>query len=255
MEQLILYEYPMNETVRLCLRLECLFAQSKNYLDKDDYWDTRATVATIVDIFNILDRPEFKSKLLKEIMQCRDDLKKHIDDDKVDQEKLQHFLEQISNSIDYLQNLTGKLNQELEKDEFLNSIRLRLTKTGGARNFDLPRYHHWLHQAEHKRKANMKTWFNGFSKIQTTVNLFLMLIRGSTQESNIVAEDGYFEKVLDNSIDYRLLRISLRKNIPAFPDISVGRHRMSLHFFTLDKENERPIKYKQDVPFQLTCCA
>ena len=41
-------------------------------------------------------------------------------------------LEQLDSSITYLQNITGKLNQELEKEEFLNSVRLRLSHAGGG---------------------------------------------------------------------------------------------------------------------------
>lgn len=255
MENTVLYEHPMHETMRVCLRLECLFGQIDNRFVDKGYWAHRSTIASIVDVVNVLDRPDFKAKLNKHLIQCKDGLNQHLDDEKVDQQKLQQVLAELNQSIQYLQQTSGKLNHALEQDDFLNSIRLRLSKTGGARNFDLPRYHYWLHLSEDERDADIKQWLNNLTDIRAVLDLYLMLVRQSTCPFSVVAENGYYEKMLDTSIDYQLLRMYVDTTTQAFPDISVGRHRMSLHFFTLNPDEQRPIQYKQDVNFKLALCS
>jgi cell division protein ZapD len=254
MNEFVLYEQPMHEIIRICLRLECLFAQIDYHVETKNYWNNRATIATIADIVNILDRPDFKAKLTKQLIQCKENLRHHLDQERVDQKKLQQVLNELNSAIQFLQQVSGKLNQSLEQDEFFNSIRLRLSKTGGARNFDLPRYHYWLHLPEQTQSKDIKAWLKQLADIRVIIDLYLMLIRQSTLPFTVVAENGYYEKVFDSSVDYQLLRIYVNKNATVFPDISVGRHRMSLHFFTLNTENEQPVQYKNDITFKLALC-
>jgi hypothetical protein len=39
-----------------------------------------------------------------------------------------------------------------------------------------------------------------------------------------------------------------------FPDTSVGHHRMSLYFFTLNTENKQPVQYEMISPFCSARC-
>lgn len=254
MENAILYEHPLHETVRVCLRLECLFAQVDNRQSFDGYWNNRATVASIVDIVNVLDRPDFKSKLCQRLINCKENLNQHLNEDQVDQDKLHQILDQLASAIEFLNSTTTKLNQSLIDNEFLNGVRLRLSKTGGARNFDFPMYHYWLHLPETKRKADIEHWISLLADVQKSVALFLMLTRQSAQFFPVLAENGYYENNLDTSTDFQLLRFYIDKQTAAFPDISVGRHRMSLHFYTLNNCDERPVQFKEDVNFRLALC-
>lgn len=253
MDNLILYEHPLNETIRVCLRLEALFAQTEHWLSHSDYWNIRATVASIIDINNILDRPDFKSKLTKQLINQKESLSQHLDLELVDQTKLRQVLQQLEKSITYLQNITGKLNQALEREEFLNSIRLRLNHAGGGQNFDLPMYHFWLHQAEAQCQRDLHKWINYFKPIQQIIELLLILTRQSGNFVTLTASNGYYEKTLDTAIDFQLLRIQTQLHAKAFPDISVGRHRLSIHFFCLNTQ-ERPLQFRENIEFKLAFC-
>lgn len=254
MKDHVLYEHPLHETLRVSLRLECLFAQSDHRLTQQGYWDDRAIVATLVDIVNILDRPDYKTKLSKKLIDSKENLSQHLDAEKVDQEKLQSILQQFNSSIEYLNSVNGKLNQDLEKNEFFNNVRQRLGKTGGARNFDLPMYHFWLSTTEKNRRADIDQWFKQIAQVRQAVQLYLKVVRDSTTFDRFTAEKGFFEKDLTATTEYQLVRIYLKNNSKFFPDISIGRHRMSLHFFSMDNVNERPSQFKQDVKFKMALC-
>ena len=254
MESGILYEQPLNETLRVCLRLECVFKEVEYFLHSNDYWNNRASVSGIIDLINILDRPDFKNKVIQLYIGYKEKFTKllHHDDD-VQQDKLLSVLGRIEQHLDYLQATSGKLTQEIERNEFLTSVKLRLAKTAGARSFDLPMYHFWLSQPDERRLVDLTQWFDFFVPIRRTVEFLLELIRYGTDLHDTEAPDAYYEKMLDPQVEYQLIRIQIPQGCAAYPDISVGRHRLSVHFFNLNKD-ERPTQVKDTLYFQLACC-
>lgn len=253
MDEPILYEQPLNETVRTCLRLESLFAQTHSRLKKNGYWNDNATVSSIIDLIAVLERPDFKTKLTQTLMHYKETLTQHTNDATLNQDKLENLLRDLIENIDYLQTTPGKLTQEIDKVEFLSTVRLRSTKIGGMCNFELPLYNYWLHQPEARRQKDLQTWFATFNSIERATNLLIALIRRSGQFTSVSATKGYYEQSLDPQINYQMIRIRTTNDAVAFPDISVGRHRMSIHFFELNLE-ERPLQYKEDFNFEIATC-
>jgi cell division protein ZapD len=253
MEEPILYEHPLNETVRTCLRLESLFAETKSSLNKSNYWNDNASIRFLIDLIAILERPDFKTKLTQMLMSYKDTLNQHTNDSSLNQEKLELLIHDLIENIDYLQNTPGKLTQEIDKVEFLSTVRLRSTKIGGMCNFELPLYNYWLHQSNERRQKDLQTWFATFKSIERATNLLISLVRRSSQFTTVTTLNGYYEQALDPQINYHMIRIRTPSNAIAFPDMSVGRHRMSIHFFSLNID-ERPSQYKDELTFEITCC-
>jgi cell division protein ZapD len=249
----ILYEQPLNETARTCLRLESLFAQAKFHLNKNTYWHDNAAIASLIDLTAVLERPDFKTKLTQILMHYKETVAQHANDPSLNQEKLESLIRDLLENIDYLQTTPGKLTQEIDKVEFLSTVRLRSTKIGGMCNFELPIYNYWLHQPEEQRQQDLQCWFATFKSIERAVTLLISLIRRSGQFTTVIATKGYYEQSLDPQINYQMIRIRTLGNAIAFPDVSVGRHRLSVHFFELNVE-ERPLQYKENFSFEIACC-
>ena len=68
------------------------------------------------------------------------------------------------------------------------------------------------------------------------------------------ANQGFYQESLDPSIPYQLIRVGLPLDRKVFPEISVGRHRLSIHFFLPNFEG-RSIRATHDIQFKLACCA
>ena len=64
---LISYEFPLNERMRIFIRLEQLFLQLDHFLSGTSVWDRRATVSTLVDILQVFTRHDLKAETLKEL--------------------------------------------------------------------------------------------------------------------------------------------------------------------------------------------
>lgn len=250
----IIYEQPLNEQVRLCLRLEYLFAQADHYLGKKSEWDIRQTISALLEIASITDRPDLKNKLGQILTQhatALSQLEKLAD---VDKTKLSKILNQINALLDNLRINTQKPGQILRENEFLNAIQQRLHTPAGTCNFSLPGYHLWLGQDQEKIAAKLLMWRETFQQIHEITKLILSITRQNTNfKPGIVATGGFYQTNLETNLNYHMIRISLPKQQALFPEISIGRHRLAIHFFKIDI-NGRATQTTDDVIFALACC-
>jgi cell division protein ZapD len=249
-EKAITYEQPMNELIRVCLRLEQLFYQIDYTINDTSSMGTRSLIATIIHILHILDRPDLKAKLAKELGHHLSNLMRLENTPTIDQDKLRQLLRQLDDLIRCFIDSNGKLGQSLREVELLNSLRLHLTTPGGGCNFDIPLYHYWLQQAPEKRLLVIKAWLVEFNNIRTTISLILQLIREGTKYYEKIAERGFHQELLDPQLNLRMIRVSVAQDIPAYPEISVGRHFLSVRFFSPTIQ-DRPTQYAENLNFWL----
>ncbi|MFI4938696.1 MAG: cell division protein ZapD, partial [Candidatus Berkiellales bacterium] len=67
-QQYLTFEHPLNERIRIFLRTEHLFELvSFRFNSLNSAWDTRDCAAGIIELYNLIERTEFRSELLKEI--------------------------------------------------------------------------------------------------------------------------------------------------------------------------------------------
>lgn len=251
--QSILYEQPVNELIRVCLRLEHLLQQGLETMHGANAWDSRASMMTIHDILNILDRPDLRTKLTKEFVRYLATLTRLESVEHIDQKRLASTIVDVENVLDSLHATNGRFAQELRDNDFLNTIRQHLSNPGGASVFDVPAYHYWLQQPINERNALLKEWFGYFGQIHNAVHLMLRLIRQSSSQQLQTAHGGFYQTNLDPTQSVQLIRISVPTTTEVFPEISVGRHGVSLRFY-IPTVKERAVLYKHDVVFKLSCC-
>jgi len=249
----IIYEQPLNEQIRLCLRLEYLFEQANYYLPCASPWDLRQTLNAILEILHIADRPDLKSKLGQALNQYASALTQLEKLPDIDKQKLHSMLKQIDQLIDEIRTNTQKTGQELRENEFLMAIQQRLYTPAGTCSFSLPAYHLWLHQDKAILKQQLSHWLDSFKQLQAIINLMLKLTRESASFKNTKAIGGFYQSNLEPSIQHQMIRISIASESRLFPEISVGRHRLAVHFFTLDI-NGRAAQTPDDIIFALACC-
>lgn len=249
----IVFEQPVNELMRACMRLEHLFHQAIQHMTSTSVWGSRTALNAMTDILSILDRPDLKTKLTKELCRHLASFGRLEQTPHVDRQKLSHVLIELENVIDKLQATNGKFAQDLRDNEFLSSIRQHLLNPGGACSFDIPAYHLWLQRPPAERTVNLKSWFSQFIVIQTAINLLLRLTRGSSIPQPKTAQEGFYQTTLDAQLSCQLIQVILSADTDLFPEISVGRHGIFIRFHTLSVQG-RPMQTSQDVHFKLSTC-
>jgi cell division protein ZapD len=250
----IIYEQPLNELMRFCLRLEYLFAQAQHHLSEDTIWDVRAALNAIVDILNVIDRPDIKSKLTNALQLHYSTLTQLEQSPEIDQQKLREVLQQLSESQEILHSIHGKLGQNLRDNEFLTSIRQRLINPAGTCDFAIPAYHLWLQQSVEVQRKELLDWYYTFDQLQGITSLLLQLTRDSAAPKERVAVKGFYQEALSPNIPYQIVRLKLPLKYKIYPNISVGRHLVSIYIFSFNGTSHHAVQFSNDIDFELTLC-
>lgn len=250
----ILYEQPLNERMRLFLRLEHLFAQAMHFQQGSTLWDSHASVASLVEILSILDRSDIRSETLKELDRHIGGLSRLLDAPTVDRHQLDNTLAKLTTQFQRLQLLPGKLTGEIRDNEIVNSVRQRTTISGGTCGFDIPAYHYFLNQTTEKKTERLACWLSEMHPIKEGIDLILSLIRNSALFERQVSTGGFFQKSLDAQNPCQLLRISLPAESRIYPEVSGSKHRVNVRFLNY-AETGRPKQIDYNLEFDISCCA
>lgn len=254
-DKTITFEQPINEHIRVCLRLEHLFQQAQQNLISTTSWDSKIALSAILQALNIIDRPDLKTKLAKALNQYAANLIQLQDNPSVDKQKLEQILHQLDALVDSLYAMRGRFGQKLRDNEFLNIIRLHLGNPGGACPFSTPAFHLWLQQPSEIRMQDLTHWLSEFEQLQEAVLLLLQITRHSNIATEKTAEGGFYQQTFEPNINYQMVRVMLPHGSKLYPEISVGQHGVSIRFFELNtSDNARDIQTSANVSFFLTCC-
>lgn len=253
MTDTILYEFPLNERIRLFLRLEKLFEEVDYFLAGSSSWDSRAAMACLIEIATMFARYDLKSELLKEIDRHSQALNRFAGHPNVDQSKVTKILDELESLGARLYANTGKLGQAVIEGDLLKAVSQRNSMPGGSCSFDLPALHFWLEQEGTKRRSDLKRWLEPFVTVKAAVRLLMGSLRSSASATEEVARDGFFQRTLDHTLSFQLLRIHVARRYPCFAEISGGKHRFTVRMLTHNLE-QKPSMFRDDVEFRLACC-
>lgn len=249
-----LYEFPLNERIRVFMRLEQLFLQLDHFLASDSVVDKRAAISVLLDILTIFSRSDLKSEIIKELERHTKMLKALSKSLEVDSEKLAPILNDFNQASKSLYETNGKIGIKLMESDLFQSISQRSSIPGGSCSFDLPAYHYWLEQDPSVQKIDLERWTQPFTEVRNAIGLILGLLRQSGQTSQEVAEAGFFQLGLDKDHPVQLLRVSVAESLGCFAEISGGKHRFSIRFMQPSSDENRPSQIGNDIPFSLTRC-
>ena len=245
----LIYEYPLNERIRVLLRLETLFQQLQHELEGSSRWDSRAALLTFIELLGFIGRGELRAELLKELERHHLSLQRS-----ADTRHSPAVHQQVHPVREQLHQLDLLSLEALRQNEFLSAIRQRSSISGGTCGFDLPVLQHWLSQPEAWRQYNLQSWLQPLLVFAHAIDVILLLVRSSRTTQFITAEQGFLQRALEANTSYQLLQVELDEQLSLFPEISGGRQRVSIRFLQTPKLEQRPQAANQPVSFILHCC-
>lgn len=250
----IIYEHPLNERVRLFLRLQHLFHMYTQFQSGQTAGDTRTAVDVLIEITSILTRSDLKSEVIKELERHLLKLAKLTHSAGINREKLATILNGLEEKINALNMQRGQLGVELREHEFFKTITQRSGIPGGTCDFDLPIYHLWLQGSHAARQEQLDNWFEPLLALRDAVDLLVNLIRTSSSPHAEVASEGFYQQSLDKNSPVQMLRIAVPIEHCYFIEVSGGKHRFSIRFLHFQDATKRPNPVTTDVAFELTTC-
>ena len=251
---MVLYEYPFNEGIRTMLRLEHLFGRLARLMPRDAPVDHHFALATLFEIMEVASRADLKSDLLKELERHRSQLMGYRGNPAISEAALDEVIGRIDRAYNGLNQLQGKAGQALAGNDWLMSIRSRISIPGGTCEFDLPSYYAWQQHAPERRRADLAGWAATLAPLAEALQTLMGLLRDSGAPQRMMAAGGQYQQSLPQHKSYHLLRLRMDGDDGLVPEISGHRLMVSIRMMRADAEGRlRPAG--GDVPFELTLCA
>lgn len=251
---MVRYEYPLNEGIRTMLRLEQLFDRLGQLVTRESALDHHYAIATLFEIVDVASRADLKSDLLKELERHKGLLAAFRGNPGVSEAALNAVLGKIDHAFNELNTLPGKAGQALSANDFLMSIRSRISIPGGTCEFDLPAYFAWQQRDPARRRADLLQWIASVMPLAEALNVLLGLLRDSGAPQRVVARGGQFQQSLPQGRTFHLLRVRVDESLELVPEISGHRLIVSIRLMRPDAEGRlKPVS--EDQAFELTLCA
>lgn len=251
---LVLYEYPFNESIRTMLRLEHLFDRLGQLAPRDTAVDHHYAIATIFEIMEVASRADLKSDLLKDLERQKAQLNSYRGNPSISEDALNEVVEKIDHAYTGLNQLPGKAGHALTSNEWLMSIRSRISIPGGTCEFDLPAYYAWQQHEPPRRRADLARWIALLLPLAEALTVLLGLLRDSGVAQRVTAPGGQFQQSLPAGRTYHLMRVRLDSEGGLVPEITGHRLMVSVRLMRQDAEGRlRP--HTADGSFELTLCS
>ena len=250
-----IYEQPINKRIRLMMRLDLLFDQLAYFSKAKNVWDNTNAVNVINDILDFTSRTDIKSEIIKELERQQSIIDSLLSQPGINEKKTLKLLDNIKQLIDNLHGINGAIGQSLQQNIILNSAKQKSILPGSSGSFDSPLYLHWINQPSANRVNQLLEWSSTFIHLSNAVKLALQTIRDSGDNSDYIAENGFYQDNLDLSKSYQLIRVAIPLTADYFPEISAGKHRFSIRFLNNKDYISNPEQTESDIPFILcNCC-
>ena len=254
---MVLYEYPFNEGIRTMLRLEHLFDRLGELVSRDSAVDHHFALASIFEIMDVASRADLKSDLLKELDRHRAQLQTYRGHPGISEAALDAITSRIDHAFSGLNALQGKAGQVLASNDWLMSIRSRISIPGGTCEFDLPAYYAWQQHAPERRRGDLLGWMVTLTPLAEALRVLLGLLRDSGTPQRMVATGGQYHQSLQNLPQgkvYQLLRVRIDPELGFVPEITGHRLMVAVRFMKPDAEG-RLRNAGVDTTFELSLCA
>ncbi len=250
---MIRYEFPLNERVRILMRLEDIFRRAHFFLAKDDAIEHHAALLALFEIVDVAARADLKSDILQELERQRQIFLGWRNNPSIAQDTLEEIIAQIEEVGAELHSLQGKLGQHMRASEWLMGVKQRASLPGGVCEFDLPGYHYWLNLSAQARRADLRSWLEPMLPVESALGILLRLMRDSGKVVHHTALHGVFQLMLTTSKTAQLLRVGIEETLACVPEVSANKYALNVRFLEPSR-GERPRPVECNVEFELAFC-
>ena len=160
----------------------------------------------------------------------------------------------IDHAFNGLNQVPGKAGAALTSNEWLMSVRSRISIPGGTCEFDLPAYYAWQKLEASRRRTDLLQWVSTLMPLAEALQVLLGLLRDSGTPHKVVAPAGQYQQSLPQGRVYQLMRVRLNDDPEIVPEISGHRLMVSVRMMRQDAEG-RLKPSAADASFELTLCS
>ncbi|MBV2181023.1 MAG: cell division protein ZapD [Castellaniella sp.] len=248
---MILYEYPCNERVRTLLRVEYLFDRLFFFVKGEDARCHQIAMATLFDLLDVCERADVRTAVLQDLDRHRTALSALREHPGVDRPTLDSLLKEMQ-AVSADLSGQGRIGQCLRDNEWLASLRGRITAPGSSSPIDLPSYYAWQIKPVEARVRDLAGWIDTMMPLHRAVALILQMLRDAGDAHDQVASQGAYQEMLGGKT-FQLLRVWVDQGLGVFPEISANKYVIWVRF-SLQDNTTKPQPAGRDIAFRLARC-
>ncbi|MDO5091164.1 MAG: cell division protein ZapD [Cardiobacteriaceae bacterium] len=252
---LTVYEQPLNERMRLFMRLESMFTQMKNFHRADEYYSIQLFLNALFDVLDFLHRYEIRSEIIKELQRYRSAIERGNPAFAQPAQSPGELLADIDHSLQEAHAINFNIISSLRENELFNSMRQRNFNQSGNCLFEVPAYQHWLVRQGNRENPFLIQCYDMFQPIIRAIILILRLVRQSDEMRSVRAEKGMYLKALNSQMRNQMIRIHMGSDDTVFPRISGDKHRFAVRFHHQGNPEYRAEQSRDDITFGVQICA
>ena len=218
----IVFQLATHYLPKISLRLESLFLAVEQACHEVHPIIHHYALKNIIEIIKLIEKPELKSRYIKELM------------------RLEHVLNKsqggVSNTVyanlfvqvQVLSHIAGRFGETIHQDTFLQAIRLAGSSHQNDCEAHAPQLLLWLeHDASH-RQLDLATWLKQLQALFDTVRVYLSLIRSTAQFETIDMFNGFYQRSLPSPSSCHLILLKMDTHCGLVPKMQIGHHGLSL---------------------------
>ncbi|ODN42835.1 cell division protein ZapD [Piscirickettsia litoralis] len=244
-QDIIFYDHPLTERIRILLRSHYLLHQSKQCLHRQDSWGSFYTLQTLAELLLLLERHDVRLELQKEYERINTQLRRLKGHEEVDSSALDHMLSQLEHQLNSLGKHREKFGYNLQQHYLLQGLKHK-QQARICNSFELPILHQWLHQDYSQRESDLQHWLGELEPLDQNISFLMQLFRDCFHTEVVSLEQGHHQRTLDPQRYYPLIRLGIPADQIAFPEISANRHCINVRLL-VSCQGEKPLALKQTV--------
>jgi len=200
----------------------------------------------IFEIIKLIDKPELKSRFLKEFMRIEHGLNKS------SMNLSNNAFAKLFVQIQVLTHLVGRFGENIHQDPFLQSIRLIQSSHSIDGELHSPQLLLWLENTPESRQADLERWLKQLKTLNDTVTVYLSLFRETATFEPITLVRGFYQCALPaKPTACQLIMLRMNKYSRLVPKMQIGHHGFNLRLCEVGTMCEVQNK---DIPIDISIC-
>lgn len=231
-QDIITFQLATHFLPKIALRLECLLATINQACEETHPVIHHYALKNILEIMKLIEKPELKSRFLKELIRIEHSL------NKTNIQLGPEWYDQLYCQIQLLTHKAGLFGEGIHQNPFLQSIHQAQAVYHLDCEMHSPQLLLWLESNPAQRQRDLALWLHHLRPLHLTVSIYLHLLRDTAQFDEIDTLNGFYQRQLPPKTSCHLILLRMNKFCGIVPRLQLGHHGLSIRLCEADTMRE-----------------
>jgi len=223
-KQTITFQTATQYLPKIALRIEYLYQSVYQACEQSHPIVHHYALKSVLEILQLIEKPELKSRFLKELMRIEHKLNKS------EQELPTNLSNRLYTHIQMLTHIVGMFGEGIHQDPFLQVFRQNLPSHNQDCEIQPPQLLYWMESEAEKRQEDLALWLKNLHALYVTSLLYLQLLRSTAEFVFIPVRNGFYQQSLPPKVTCQLILVRIDTVLNIVPRIQFGHHGLSIRF-------------------------